>query len=159
MRRRLGRGLTAVLVVGALVGATVVLCRAYAHRARELDGARAYNAGLAAKLGRLRQDCRMLKALGVALRHDPVCIERRMRQTFGVIRPGEKTYAPVKVTFKRAESPPPAAGGRSRLCQLLSPTRGDSQGDRSLLLTAVFGLMGVMLLTITAKANDKAGKG
>lgn len=81
------------------------------RRGERVDALRARNGALASKLERVKQECIGLRAVSIGLRVDPVCVERGMRGTFGLVREGETTYTPMPVSFQRATPSEPVKSG------------------------------------------------
>ncbi len=147
------------LGAAAFVAAAVWLTHEYTRRSRELEKVQAYNAALRAQVERLRNEIQDLRNLAVGLQSDPFCIERRARETFGLMRPGERPYAPVKVVFQKppAHKPAPKPTLSNKMCELLTIGGGRFYENRFLALTIIFGLMGLLLMLPGSKRTKGRG--
>jgi len=147
----------------AFIAAAVWLANEYTDRSRERERICAYNRGLELEAARLRQQAQDAKAMAVALRDDPFLIEQRMRRTFGLVRPGDIEYKPVKVEFKRAASltaERASSSLRSKICALLAINGKGLHHGRFVVLSCIFGMMGLVLMTMKgqkAKPGRDAG--
>ena len=126
--------------------AALGLCATIVRRGNRLEQVRAHNAALSAKLGRLKQECSALERMAVALREEPVAVEREMRQTFGLVRDGEKTYSRVKVSFQRpARKRQPEPGIEQNTRRLMQALHMDSGDFRFAALSLIVGAMALVM--------------
>ena len=156
MTNRARRLACSIVGVFLFLGCALWLTQVITRRGRSIDKLNAHNGALAAKLARLKQECITLNAMKAGLRVDPVCVERRIRTTFGLIREGERTYTPMRVSFRRAAPRKPVQSSRAHEGnRLLQGCRVDCRSLRFYLLSIIFSAMaGVFLMSFYTTGQE-----
>jgi len=128
-------------------GAAVWLNTVVTRRSLQLQKVRAHNAELAAKLAHLTSECENLAATKVALKDDPVAVEREARTVFGLVRAGERTYTPINVSIRQLEQRRLGhCGIQHRLAGMLRLWSTDPVSFRYYSLGVLFTAMAAVLL-------------